>query len=999
MAKKKPSQPAQDFVQGSSTSHSGPSNPSTTPANHPLLGLDAEYSMGSMLTGGQWAAQVDELFDGLWEEVCPQVRQSWDDTEALRSRYRTLSALRRDLRDTLDRLHFRLENCPVVLRPVRDLNEDNLRMLIVVWFAAVIDQVTDVNFGAEVFPVPFHPFLPNRPAFIEVFSMNPEIVSMYGLGPEMDEWNMLKSENGDEIPVLRLDPQVEGGSLATAIGVDTDDETNPSAEPNPQFPNLAIPRPRNAPPPPEIDLRLNPFNVAYVRAIDIPFGMEYPPRFDILAEARYYMLESGHFISLRFTRRLFRLAIEFMNSYSTECNAERAHWWWETVLSTRPTRRCELCVRRNLYCGPRKEKGKVTLISCGQWRLILRTETKGLFRLALTKNAQHLKEGFQTAADTLQSNVNEYAEYRIRTEVRSHGLHNVEYWTQQYLNKKGERYRRLLGDADNRADRGEVDSSAPYEGAGDEREAESSRKGKSKSREKLKGIRLEKVLSKTRGGKKARSKVPPPSVASTSRAARSQQIVLSSEDEGETSRPKSSSKRSTNLSGKATPATSRKAVSTSESATQAGSNPMMPRPRPPCITIQPRSARPRIPISRSPEEENPMDVALTRISDSLRRDTSVRMGEGEIQATKRRVRRRPQRMDGVEIPPPPPDLVSAMNAASPREERIRDPTPLFLPSESPGPMEEGNEGVPREPANELQYPDNHAADEPGPSSRTSATPVTLPPILVGRISPPFGQGPGMPPPSSSHRDIMVQTHSSAYRDSSIQTAPMVLPPQVIAMRERQFDLERELLAARAEIDHLRGEYQLSQDSLRDAREQMNAIRQAPSQEFLGADGVRIRPGDIPRVISIANRAQNAAAGPILGVLSAMAGTQRSDFMRWEQEVSDGQRNSISFARNVLEHSRSFQDFLLQAETAYDSVMSAQDRREGLNFLRAHGSRVPHAIRRMWPYTGSQWNASMVARSEGIISENPPSDKVLGKRKERDVDEDRDGDSSRDPRRR
>ncbi|KAL0565366.1 hypothetical protein V5O48_016657 [Marasmius crinis-equi] len=1004
MSKKKVQQPPQEFVQGSSLSQipiQNPSPPIQIPpsTNHPLAGLDREYSMGSMLTGRQWAEQVQDAFEGIWEDIDPQLGQCWDDTEDLRSRYQTLRALQRDLRESLERL--------------------------LMWFAAIIDQVDDSDLGADVFPKSFHPFLPNRPSFIEVFSMNPEVVSMYGLGPETNQWNMLKSENEENIRTLRLDPQQPGGSSETAIGYETENETNPNSDQNSRFPQLVTPRPRDAPPPEHIDLRRNPFDVAHIRAIAIPFGMEYPPRFDIMIESRYYVLESGHFLSLRFARRLFRLAIKYMNSYSTECNAERAHWWWEEVLSTRPTRRCELCVRRDLYCGPKKEKGKVTLISCGvcnrsreccshrirllsrmlseatrrfnpvneqdifllcrQWKLILKSDSKGMFRLALTKNSHHLIQGFEDQADALQPNVNEYVEFRTRAEVKRRGMHDVEYWTQQYKDSDGERYRRLVGDEDNRADRGEPESDPPYDGVGDEEEAEKNRKVKGKSREKLKGIRIEKAV---RVSKKKKTAAPLPSKSSTSRVARAQQVVVSSGDEEDlpasTSRPKITPKLpipASSSNGKGFTA------SVSRSVGQTSSDTMMPRATPPYMTVQPRRiSRTALPLP-NPEDERPTRDTLSRISHSLRRDTPVRMGEGEGQPTERRVRRRPQRIDRVEIPPPPSELVAALRAASQQEEHPRGGTPLFLPSESPTPKIEENGNMFGSSKSELQYPDNQAVDKPGPSSRAPTVPVTPPPVLVdpAMVSLPFHRDPEMPLPSVMYRSSSVQATPADYRDSSIQTLPMVLPPQVTAMRERQFELERDLLAARAEIDHLRGEYQLSQDSLRETRQQLNVTRQPPSHEFLGTDGVHIQPGDIPQVISIANRAQNAAAGPILGILSAMAGNHRSDFMRWEQEVSDGQRSPHSFAQCVLEHSRSLQDFLLQAETAYDSVMSATDRRDGLNFLRAHGSRVPHAIRRMWQYTGPQWTTSMVARSEGIISENTPSEKVLGKRKPNDDD--------------
>ncbi|KAL0563877.1 hypothetical protein V5O48_018184, partial [Marasmius crinis-equi] len=109
------------------------------------------------------------------------------------------------------------------------MTEGNLRDLVLAWHSATVDNREDQDYGAEFMPSSFFPFLPNRPTFIEVLSMKPDIIHLHGVGPETDEMNVLKSEDRDlAIPRLNLAPDDLRRSEATAIRCNTNNEANPN---------------------------------------------------------------------------------------------------------------------------------------------------------------------------------------------------------------------------------------------------------------------------------------------------------------------------------------------------------------------------------------------------------------------------------------------------------------------------------------------------------------------------------------------------------------------------------------------------------------------------------------------------------------------------------------------------------------------------------------------------------------------------------------------------
>ncbi|KAL0566556.1 hypothetical protein V5O48_015453 [Marasmius crinis-equi] len=195
MASSQDHQNNQEFVQGSSSSSNVPLNRQSNPSAHPLVGHEAVYLMGSLLTVEQWARTVERQLEDVFEDVLGDVRVFWEDKEDFRACFPVWQKLWNRLCDGFVWLRYRFDHCPAVLRPVEDMTKENLRNLVLAWHSATVDNRDKRDYGAEFVPESFHPFLPNHPAFMEVFSMNPDIIHLHGIGPETDEMNVLKSED------------------------------------------------------------------------------------------------------------------------------------------------------------------------------------------------------------------------------------------------------------------------------------------------------------------------------------------------------------------------------------------------------------------------------------------------------------------------------------------------------------------------------------------------------------------------------------------------------------------------------------------------------------------------------------------------------------------------------------------------------------------------------------------------------------------------------------
>ncbi|KAL0566972.1 hypothetical protein V5O48_015020 [Marasmius crinis-equi] len=223
-----------------------------------------------------------------------------------------------------------------------------------------------------------------------------------------------------------------------------------------------------------------------------------------------------------------------------------------------------------------------------------------------------------------------------------------------------------------------------------------------------------------------------------------------------------------------------------------------------------------------------------------------------------------------------------------------------------------------------------------------------------------------------------QSESLASGAQKVRKERPETPSDMVDLKRYQ-ELELAYQASQAELGWLSWELR----KLADTKDQSVLTRQAPSRELL-ADRIEIRSDDIPRIISMADRAYHASAGPILGVLGVMARAHQGDFLQWEQRVRDDDMDLADFAAGVSSHGNDMLTFLAQAEASYESVVDAADRQDGLAFLHQRGSRTQHAVARMWPHTQTSWTSSMVDRSEGLVT-GIPSEKTLGKRKERDDD--------------
>ncbi|KAK1215967.1 hypothetical protein PQX77_021408, partial [Marasmius sp. AFHP31] len=247
---------------------------------------------GRMLTDAQWNVIVDELQD-------PSERDT----------------LEIAVQDMHPQLRYRLESAPPELRPMSSMNVEELRVLFLIYLDAHLNGEKAMDFGYFLVSSELRPFLPNRPAIVEVLELNLDYVEVFGRAQPGDDLNILKSETTSDIPALNLDPRKPGGSRETAIELIAEDESNPESLQNTPFANVVLPRRRTDNPPARVRLAENPWDVALMDPKKVPWHVRFPPRIDIPLERRYYHdFSTGAFVSTPFAGQLLERAVEVVSA-------------------------------------------------------------------------------------------------------------------------------------------------------------------------------------------------------------------------------------------------------------------------------------------------------------------------------------------------------------------------------------------------------------------------------------------------------------------------------------------------------------------------------------------------------------------------------------------------------------------------------------------------------------------------------------------------------------
>ncbi|KAK1218052.1 hypothetical protein PQX77_019281 [Marasmius sp. AFHP31] len=322
---------------------------------------------------------------------------------------------------------------------------------------------------------------------------NPEYLIPYEFGPAIEQLESVNTQktNGlaDLIPDLRLSVDAPGGSVDTAIEFLSEDEDDPKSLQNVRFPGVVRPRKKKQRPR-HVDLANNPFDAVYVDPDRVPIGMEYPDRVDIPTAHRwYYCFSRGLYLSLGFAYALRRRLFELFSSSCPEIDAH-AYWWYlvRTELHRRKDWQCEYCFRRGIRCRPETStvngKTTVTKATCKdcaemkkpcsnrlhiasrlgalwslprypvneqtvwdlarRWGFIGVSPQLHLHQSLLNKNNKSSKE--HLLQNEIQGNFADYVEAQQRLQAEDAGLRDIEYWTREVAEGRGDRYARLKGD-------------------------------------------------------------------------------------------------------------------------------------------------------------------------------------------------------------------------------------------------------------------------------------------------------------------------------------------------------------------------------------------------------------------------------------------------------------------------------------------------------------------------------------------------------------------------
>ncbi|KAK1234013.1 hypothetical protein PQX77_002794, partial [Marasmius sp. AFHP31] len=381
---------------------------------------------GRVLTDVQWRLMVDEVVGPLGDWATERLLERYQDW--IQEDPRNQALLEAAVEDMHVQLRYRLETAPPELRPVSSMNADDLRVLLTIYLDTHLNGETAQDFGYFLVSSELRPFLPNRPAIVEVLQLNPEYVEVFGRTQPGDDLNILKSEKVTDIPSLNLDPRKPGGSCETAIELIPEDEPNPDSLQNTPFANVVLPRRRDEDPPSRVRLAENPWDVALMDPKSVPWHVRFPPRLDIPRERRYYHdFDTGAFLSTPFTAQLLERAVEVVSASYNGVMGERAKHLWKREIRKAVIRDLSEWTYRRF---PVSQQDLFHI--CRNWGLITEHNKDGLFALALTKGKGMAELQEQILRTPTGPNFDVYNRYRLRHGLRARGIFNIEYWTTRY---------------------------------------------------------------------------------------------------------------------------------------------------------------------------------------------------------------------------------------------------------------------------------------------------------------------------------------------------------------------------------------------------------------------------------------------------------------------------------------------------------------------------------------------------------------------------------------
>ncbi|KAK1233631.1 hypothetical protein PQX77_003206, partial [Marasmius sp. AFHP31] len=424
--------------------------------------LAAGIRQGRMLTDAQWLATVDEVVGPLGDWLTDRLMERYRDR--IERHPPNAAILEGAVLDMHPQLRFRLENAPPELRPVLSMNPEELRVLLTLYVDAHLNGENAPDFGYFLVSPELRPFLPNRPAIVEVLELNPEYVEVFGRQQIGDDLNILKSEKITDLPLLDLDPRKPGGSRETAIEIIPEDEPNPDALQNTPFSNVVLPRRRGEELPAEVRLANNPWDVGVLDPRQVPWHVRFPPRFDIELERRhYYNFNTGAFSSAAFMDQLLHRAVEVVTASYSGVSGERARILWEEEL--KPNDKCSRCFLAGIDCvPPRDADGEIFTPNCVhcsenkyqcshriqqdlfhicmKWGLIEEHNKDGLLSLALIKGKGMAEKRAKILENSTGPNFNRFYRTRVRRGLTSRGIFDIEYWTTQYVAQGSNGYKK-----------------------------------------------------------------------------------------------------------------------------------------------------------------------------------------------------------------------------------------------------------------------------------------------------------------------------------------------------------------------------------------------------------------------------------------------------------------------------------------------------------------------------------------------------------------------------
>ncbi|KAK1216237.1 hypothetical protein PQX77_021134 [Marasmius sp. AFHP31] len=411
--------PMPEFVEGSSSSTQVET----------ILNPPAGHHIGTLMTLEQWRGMVVPLLANGQARALDKLNELYGQQPLLRPRD-TVEEHSREfgVEQAFNRLRYRLELVPPPFRPAAHISPDAMYRLAWVYLATVVNTETSLDYGANVVPEELHPFLPNRPAIVELLRMDPSHIQAFEFGPlavDTMATNIQKTGGMDDlIPEIVLEPCDPGGSARTGIKINSDDDEDDLESPQyALFPGVVRPRAASERRPRKIKLSRNPFDAVYLDPGMVPIGLEYPPRLDIPVPLRYYHnICRKLYVSVPFANKARPKFFELFSSTNNDVNL-RAGWW---------------------YFGQAQLHARMTAWDLAlMWGFVDVSPRNNLYHSTINKNSMAaMKKQLSTP---LVGNHDDLVAREIKDAASRFEIKDVDYWTREFKEGRVDRFVRLAG--------------------------------------------------------------------------------------------------------------------------------------------------------------------------------------------------------------------------------------------------------------------------------------------------------------------------------------------------------------------------------------------------------------------------------------------------------------------------------------------------------------------------------------------------------------------------